>query len=219
MNPSDASYGAVLRGLYAITPQLDDETLLLALTGKLLNGGVRMLQYRDKSGRTPRQREALAARLLDCCREHGARLIINDDLALALATGADGVHLGVGDGDLAVARRALGEGKLLGATCHADPARARRAAEAGADYVAFGAFFPSPTKPEAELAPLEVLSSFRAGGFDRAAPAICAIGGITLENAPELLRAGASLLAVSSDLFLAARPEARAAAYQSLFNP
>ncbi len=210
----------MLRGLYAITPQLNDETVLLALVEKVLAGGVQLLQYRDKSARTPQQREILAVQLLQLCRNYGARLVINDDLALALAVNADGVHLGGDDGDLAVARRALGAGKLLGATCHAALERACMAMMQGVDYVAFGAFFRSPTKPSAELAPLDVLSRFRddCTGYAGPTPAICAIGGIVLENAPDLLQAGASLLAVSSDLFMAARPEARAAAYQSLFN-
>jgi thiamine-phosphate pyrophosphorylase len=126
-------------------------------------------------------------------------LIINDDLALALAIGADGVHLGRDDGDPAEARRALGPGRILGVSCYDEWARAEAGAAAGVDYLAFGAVYPSPTKPHAPRAGLELLARAKR---ELGLP-VAAIGGITLDNAPPLIAAGASLLAVISDVFSA----------------
>lgn len=141
-------------------------------------------------------------------------LVINDDLALALAVGADGVHLGRDDGDPAEARRALGPGRILGVSCYDEWARAEVGAAAGVDYLAFGAVYPSPTKPHAPRAGLELLvRAKRELGLP-----VVAIGGITLDNAPPLIAAGASLLAVISDVFSAPDPAARAAAYAGLFT-
>jgi thiamine-phosphate pyrophosphorylase len=202
-----------LAGLYAITPDEADDARLLAMAEAALTGGVRILQYRDKtSAAAGRQRRAAALAAL--CRSHGTRLIINDDLALALAVDADGVHLGGDDGDLAAARRALPAGQLLGASCYADLERAQAAQAAGADYVAFGAVCPSPTKPDAIRAPLELFARARA---ELTVPA-CAIGGITLAEAPRIVAAGAAMLAVITDLFAAPDIAERAAAYQHLFN-
>ncbi len=149
-----------------------------------------------------------------CAARRACRSIINDDLQLALEIGADGAHLGREDGDLAAARAALGPGKLLGISCYDDIGRAREAKRVGADYVAFGSFFASPTKPAAVRAPLTLLGAAKAGlGLP-----VCAIGGITLQNAPQLIAAGADLLAVITDLFEAPDIRARAAAYTSLFS-
>lgn len=202
-----------LRGLYAITPETPDEDRLLALAGEAVRGGAALLQFRDKTGDAGRRRR-LAGALCALCHEHGARFIVNDDLALALAVDADGVHLGADDGDLAAARRALPAGKVLGASCYADFETARRAVALGADYVAFGAVFPSPTKPAAVRAPLDLFARCRA---ELRVPA-CAIGGITLADAPGLVAAGADLLAVITDLFAAPDVAGRAAAYQRLFE-
>ena len=208
---------AALRGLYAITPAgLALETLLERVEAALA-GGVALVQYRDKSSdAAPRRAAARALRAL--CQHFDARLIINDDLALALTVDADGVHLGGADGDLAAARQALGPGKLLGASCYADFALAQRAVAAGADYVAFGAVYASPTKP---LAPRAPCSLFTRWSSELNAPAhipACAIGGITLANAPPLLAAGADLLAVITDLFDVPDIRSRAARYQQLFE-
>ncbi len=152
-------------------------------------------------------------RLLALCRGAGVPLVINDDLPLALAIGADGVHLGRDDGDPAEARRALGRGRILGVSCYNEWARAEAGAAAGVDYLAFGAVYPSPTKPHAPRAGLELLARAKAGfGLP-----VAAIGGITLDNAAPLVTAGASLLAVISDVFSAPDPAARAAAYAGLF--
>jgi thiamine-phosphate pyrophosphorylase len=212
---SDAAE-TVPRGLYAITP--DDMALpeLLIRVDAALRGGVRLLQYRDKR-RDAAGRKRAAEALRDLCTRHDAILVINDDLTLALAIDAGGLHLGADDGDLADARRALPRGKLLGASCYADFARARAAVAAGADYVAFGAAYPSPTKPLAPLAPHRLFARSRE---ELGVPA-CAIGGITLDNAPSLVAAGADLIAVISDLFTvadSAEIERRARAYQRLFE-
>lgn len=202
-----------LRGLYAITPEGESPKVLLERVEAVLRGGAALVQYRDKSGDGARRAEVARA-LLTLCRRFGARLLINDDLALALAIDADGVHLGAGDGDLRAARLALAPGRILGASCYAEFDRARQAVAAGADYVAFGAVFASPTKPLAVRAPLSLFARCR----DELRLPSCAIGGITSANAASLLAAGADLLAVVSDLFEASDVSARAAAYQQLFE-
>jgi len=190
-----------LRGLYAITPETPD---LVDKVRQALDGGVALLQYRRKR-RDLEEARAVAA----LARRHRVPLIVNDDVELALELGADGVHLGRDDGDLGAARRRL-PGRILGASCYNDAALARRAIDAGADYVAFGSVFASPTKPAAVRAPLALFAT------ELEVP-LCAIGGITLENAPRLLEAGADLLAVLSDLFDASDIAARAAQYRKLF--
>jgi thiamine-phosphate pyrophosphorylase len=211
--PLHANFRASFRGLYAITPDDLAPALLAVRLEAALRGGVRIVQYRDKRSDAATRRE-IGGALLALCRRHGARLIVNDDLALALALGADGVHLGGDDGDLAAARRALGPEKVLGASCYADFELARAAVAAGADYVAFGAVCPSPTKPQAPPAPWSLFGRCRA---ELGVPA-CAIGGITLENAAALIVAGADLLAVISDLFAARDVAARALAFGQLFQ-
>jgi thiamine-phosphate pyrophosphorylase len=201
-----------LRGLYAITPEEQHTPRLTAMVGSALAGGVRLVQYRNKSS-VPELRRSQAAELLRLCRANGARLIINDDLALALALDADGIHLGRGDGDASAARAALGPDKLLGVSCYADLGGAASAAAAGADYLAFGSMYPSATKPEAPPAPLALLGAARR----RFGLPIAAIGGINLSNAAQTIAAGADLLAVVGDLFGAANIAARAREYATLF--
>lgn len=202
-----------LSGLFAITPEDPDEARLLGMAKSALIGGARLLQYRDKTADAAR-RLRLASTLNALCQQYGASFIVNDDLQLALRVGADGVHLGSDDGDLAAARRLLPPGRLLGASCYADLDRAHAAVAAGADYVAFGAVYPSPTKPQAVTAPLELFKRCRA---ELGVP-VCAIGGITLANAAPVIAAGADMLAVITDLFAAPDISARAHAYQHLFE-
>lgn len=201
-----------LHGLYAITPGGSAPQLLTQQVDAALRGGARIVQYRDKT-RASAQQSEIARALRTLCHGYGARLIVNDDLQLALAVDADGVHLGGTDGDLAAARRALGPGKLLGASCYADFELARQAAAAGADYVAFGAVYPSPTKPQAARAPLSLFERCRA----ELGVASCAIGGITVANGAALVAAGANLLAVITDLFEAPDIVARAADFDQLY--
>jgi thiamine-phosphate pyrophosphorylase len=193
-----------LRGLYAITPE---GPRVAERVREALEGGVSLLQYRRK----PRPDADEARELAALARRHGVPFIVNDDPELALAIDADGVHLGRDDGELAAARRAL-PGKLLGASCYDRLELAQRAVRAGADYVAFGSVFPSATKPIAVRAPLELLGAGRALGVP-----VCAIGGISVENAPQAIAAGASMLAVISDLFDAIDIRARAREYGRLF--
>lgn len=200
-----------LRGLYAVTQ--DDFLLprLSAMVGAALKGGVKLVQYRNKAAPSP-MRRSQAAELLRICRAAGAKLIVNDDLALALEVGADGVHLGRNDGDLAGARAALGAERILGVSCYNEIARAEAAAAAGADYIAFGAVFASPTRPDAAHAPLSLLTEAKRFGLP-----IAAIGGITLKNSASVIEAGADMVAVITDLFDTMDITARAAAYQDLF--
>jgi thiamine-phosphate pyrophosphorylase len=190
-----------LRGLYAITPE---EPALIDKVRAALDGGIALLQYRRKRRDLQEAREIAAL-----ARRYGVRLIVNDDVELALELGAQGVHLGRDDGDLGVARRRL-PGRILGASCYNDAELARRAIGAGADYVAFGSVFASPTKPAAVRAPLALFAT-------ALEVPLCAIGGITVHNAPQVLEAGADLLAVVSDLFDAPDIAARAAQYRRLF--
>lgn len=205
---------ALLRGLYAVTP--DDRLLprLSAMVSMVLRGGGRIVQYRNKSAPPPLRR-AQAAELLRICRAVGALLIVNDDLPMALEIGADGVHLGAEDGDLAAARAALGPDRILGVSCYNDLARGAAAAQAGADYLAFGSVFPSLTKPDAVHAPLSLLTEARR----RFALPLGAIGGINLDNADQVRAAGADMVAVITDLFDAMDVSARAEAFQGIFFP
>ena len=173
----------------------------------VLDAGVAMLQFRAKHGNRDRDQPLeQAAELLTICREFATPLIINNDVGLCAACGADGVHLGASDGSIAGARAALGPGAIIGATCHASLALAEAALAAGADYVAFGRFFASVSKPDAPPAPLQVLREARKS-FD--AP-IAAIGGVNKDNAVSLLAAGADLLAVIHGIFGARDPGAAA---------
>ena len=202
-----------LRGLYAITDnQLSPGALLEASVAAALRGGARVIQYRDKSTDTTlRLREARA--LVDICHSHNALLIINDDVELAAACGADGVHLGKDDLDLAQARERLGGQTIIGLSCYNDLERARRAAHAGADYIAFGRFFPSRTKPNASAATPETL---RAARRELALPLV-AIGGITPDNGRLLIDAGADMLAVIHGVFGQPDIEAAARRFAELF--
>ncbi|MCX7144732.1 MAG: thiamine phosphate synthase [Sulfuritalea sp.] len=206
----------IIRGLCAVT--VDDPLLprLSALVKAALDGGAPFVQYRNKMASRPLRR-AQAAEMLRICRASGAKLIINDDVWLAVEIGADGAHLSRDDapgGSLAAARDALGPKRILGVSCYNELARGEEAAAAGADYIAFGSMFSSRTKPAAVRAPLDLLGEARR----RFALPVAAIGGITLDNAPEVIAAGADMIAVVSDLFDAMDIKARAAAYQQLFN-
>ncbi len=192
-----------LRGLYAITPEGGDVERRTRLA---LEGGIALLQYRQK-----KRDIALAHSIVRLAREFRVPVIINDDVELALELGADGVHLGRDDGDLAAARKRL-SGGLLGASCYNEHQLAQAAVQAGADYIAFGSVFPSPTKPGAVRAPLSLFAQAKPLGVP-----LAAIGGITLDQAPKLIAAGADLLAVISDLFDAPDIGQRARDYGKLF--
>lgn len=201
-----------LRGLYAITPECQDAQKLLRQVEAALSGGCQIVQFRDKTSTMP-ECVARARALRQLTLRFSAKLLINDDLALTKLVDADGVHLGHEDGNLVAARAILGPGKILGASCYADFSTAHKAQAAGADYVAFGAVYSSLTKPHAPLAAVDLFFQAK----NSLVAASCAIGGITLDNAPPLITAGADLLAVITDLFNAPDISARAAAYQRLF--
>jgi len=193
-------------GIYAITFETADTEKLLTQVEAALTGGVAAVQYRDKSDDVARRHEQ-ASELVALCRRFHVPLIINDDLRLADLCDADGVHLGRDDASLREARIILGRDKFIGTTCYQSLEIALAAQAAGADYVAFGSFFASPTKPAAPRADLALLHQ----ATQALRVPIIAIGGITLANAPSLLDAGADSLAVLSALFDA--PDIRAAAH------
>jgi thiamine-phosphate pyrophosphorylase len=198
---------APLRGLYAITPAHLEGAALVNAVEQALSGGCRLLQYRNKGG-SPAQRLREARALARLCEQSDTLFIVNDDLELAARTGAHGVHLGRDDATLAEARRHLGHDAIVGISCYAQWERALAAREAGANYVAFGAFHPSPTKPEAVRAHPALLQQAHR---ELKLPAV-AIGGITPENAQPLIEAGADMVAVIQGLF--GRPDIPAAARQ-----
>jgi thiamine-phosphate pyrophosphorylase len=201
-----------LRGLYAITPEhpVPDLAQQVALA---IAGGARVIQYRDKSAdRERRLAEAGALRVL--CRAAGVLLIVNDDPALAAAIGADGVHLGRDDGDPAEARRLLGPRAIIGVSCYNRLDLGVAAQATGADYIAFGSFFPSATKPGTISAEPELLLRARAA----LRLPLVAIGGITPQNGTALIASGADMLAVVSGVFAGPDPKAAAAAYTRLFG-
>jgi thiamine-phosphate pyrophosphorylase len=203
-----------MRGLYAIADAgLIPRERLIECVEQAIAGGARLIQYRDKCGdATQRRRHAMA--LSELCRRHKVPLLINDDVELAGRVGADGVHLGRDDTAPAAARRRLGPGAIIGVSCYNRIELAQQAAASGADYVAFGRFFPSRTKPHAVQADMELLARARSE-LDLS---LAVIGGITPDNAGPLIAAGADLLAVIHGLF--GEPDVRAAAirYARLFD-
>lgn len=199
------------RGLYLITPDEPDAERLLARTLPLLPLAA-CLQLRNKAMDVATLRD-IGFRLRAACAAARVPFIVNDDARLARELDADGVHLGEHDGAIADARALLGSDAIIGASCYDDLQRARDAAAAGADYLAFGAFFPSPTKPNARRAGIELLRESAGLRVPRVA-----IGGITPDNARPLVDAGADLLAVISGVFDAPDPIASARAYLSCFQ-
>lgn len=203
--------GLRLPGLYLLTPDEPDTGRLLARVAPVL-AQAQLLQYRNKTAAARLRREQAAA-LRPLCAGAGVPLLINDDAALALDIGADGVHLGKDDGDPRAARTMLGDEAIVGVSCYDELGRARAAADAGADYVAFGSFHASGTKPQARRAPLPLLRQAAALGLPRVA-----IGGITPANARALVEAGADLLAVIGGVFDAPDPAAAARAYRDVLE-
>ena len=203
----------VIRGLYAVTPDTEDTAALVRDVAAAIAGGATLIQYRNKIA-APDLRLEQATALKSLCRERGAALIVNDFVDLARAVDADGVHLGKDDGAAAHGRAVLGPGKLVGISCYRNLDTARAAEAAGADYVAFGSFFPSSVKPSAVRAPLELLTQAK----QTLTVPVVAIGGITAENGGQLVRAGADALAVISAVFAAGDVEAAARAFSPLFE-
>jgi len=202
------------RGLYAITDaQLLPGERLYEAVEAAIRGGAVLVQYRDKLG-TAEERLERATRLQQLCQRLDCPLLINDDLELALKVGAAGVHLGQSDGSLLEARRQLGPDAIIGATCHDSLKLAQQAQTQQVSYVAFGSFFPSPTKPQAQPAPLTLLGEAK----QTLQLPVVAIGGITLESAPRVIKAGADLVAVIHALFEGPDVQQRATQFANLFT-
>lgn len=210
MNSCWPQSGTTPRGLYLITPDEADTARLLARVRAPL-GHATWLQYRNKSASDAlRHEQALA--LQELCRQAGVPLIVNDDARLASAIGAAGVHLGEDDGDIAAVRALLGPAAIVGASCYDELARAQRAVTAGANYVAFGAFFPTRSKTGTRRATPDLLTAAAALAVPRVA-----IGGITPDNTPAMIADGADLVAVIGGVFDSQDPAAAARAYQQCF--
>ncbi|MDQ7015646.1 MAG: thiamine phosphate synthase [Gammaproteobacteria bacterium] len=203
----------MLSGLYAITDQtlISDQNFANSIAAAL-KGGAKVVQYRDKSS-DHKRRQQQAKTLVRLCRQYQALSIINDDIELAFEVEADGVHLGLEDRNLKQARNTLGPQAIIGITCYDSLQRAKQAEQQGANYVAFGRFFPSQTKPNAHPAPLSLLQQAR----QELKLPICAIGGITQHNAQPLLTAGADMLAVVGGIFAGKNIEQQSRQFKALF--
>ena len=202
----------MIRGLYAITPDTDNSEQLIEQVSAALDGGARILQYRNKGSDAVR-RLWQANILKSLAQSRGALFIVNDDVALAEAIRADGVHLGRDDDAIAAARARLGDGAIIGASCYNSLDLARSAVAAGASYVAFGAVFASGTKPGAVHAPLSLFADAASLGVPRVA-----IGGINPANAGQVVAAGADAIAVIGSLFDGDGIAERAATLAALYS-
>ena len=202
-----------VRGLYAISPDLSDTGDLLDKTQQVLAGGARLIQYRNKSASGALRREQ-AGLLLQLCREYQIPLIINDHIELAAALDADGVHVGRCDISISEARRQLGQDKIVGASCYNNLNLAFWAEESGADYVAFGAFFPSLTKTDTVPVSTQLIDQAK----QKITVPVVGIGGIRLTNAATVIQSGCDAIAVCNDLFATKNVEARAKQYARLFT-
>ena len=202
-----------IHGLYAVTPDDADSVRLAGRVSEALEGGVRIVQYRNKVADSALRREQAAA-LCALCRSYGAALIVNDDLEIAVAVNAHGVHLGSEDGSIAAARARLGPHKLLGATCYSSLENAERAIAEGADHIAFGSFFVSSVKPGAVRSSPSLLTEAKR----KFNVPVVAIGGITQTNATQLINAGADSIAVISALFNAPDIARAAREFNALFK-
>ena len=202
------------QGLYGVTDSKlqPDDRILLETVEQALQGGMKVLQYRDKSlDHEKRFRQAAALKML--CLKHQALFLINDDVDLALEVEADGVHLGQQDECLADARNRLGEYAIIGISCEGSLEHAKKAEAQGADYVAFGRFFPSRTKPDAKTADLSILPEAK----EVINVPVVAIGGITVDNAPEVINGGADMIAIVHNLFAAQNIQDRAREFNALY--
>lgn len=202
-----------ISGLYAVTPDLANTEQLCSMVQAAITGGASVVQYRNKTA-DAKLRIAQAQALLEICRDSQIPLIINDHVKLCLALDADGIHIGATDGDLAAVRERIGADKILGASCYNRMDLALHAQEQGVDYVAFGACFNSDTKPNA---PKAELSLFTQAQTNIKVPVV-GIGGITLDNAPSLIAAGADSIAVINALWNTPDIAETAQKFSNLFN-
>jgi thiamine-phosphate pyrophosphorylase len=197
LNYTPSNKNNIIHGLYAITdPDLLTEKNIIFSVKEAIRGGAKIIQYRNKSATTSQQ-YAQANQLSHLCKQYNVIFIVNDDPQLAKAVSADGVHVGKEDGKIIYARQYLGPQTIIGVSCYNQLENAHKAIAQGADYVAFGRFFPSKTKPEAVHADIKILNQ---ASRELAVP-IVAIGGITLNNATALISQGTNAVAVINDLF------------------
>ena len=207
------------KGLYAITdsqPKANDThhhlSQLLSKIESSLKGGTRIIQFRDKHS-SPKEKLEYATAIATRCQQYNATLIINDDLTIAAKLGV-GLHLGQDDGCIKTARKTLGDDAIIGATCHASLDYAEQAAQQGATYLAFGRFFPSTTKPHASPAPLDILATAK----ERFELPVVAIGGINLDNAPQVISAGADMIAAVDAVYNVPNIQQTCQQFQALFS-
>ena len=210
---SSSIKGLSVKGLYAITSDNADTDLLVKKVEAALQGGVNMLQYRNKQASHKLQTQQARA-ILPLCKQYNVPLIINDSVKLCLTLDADGVHLGADDGNLAEVRARIGIDKILGASCYNRFDLALIAQNQGADYVAFGACFASNTKPNAPLADLSLFNRAR----EKLTIPRVAIGGIELQNASQVIQDGANAIAVIQAIFMADDVKLAAQQFSSLFK-
>ena len=205
-----------LSGLYVITDPILCSIDIVSKVEQAILGGAQIIQYRNKNKneniiKSQQLEEASALQAL--CSQYDRTFIINDNISLALETNADGIHLGQTDGDITSARKRLGDNKIIGVTCHSDLNAALSAQQQTADYVAFGRFYPSRTKPAAPPADIDILQHAKS----QLQIPIVAIGGISVENATTLINAGADMLAVIHAVFAQDNIQLAAAEFKKLF--
>jgi thiamine-phosphate pyrophosphorylase len=203
----------IIKGLYAITPDMADLNTLIHKTKLAIEGGVFMVQYRSKMHDREVKMQQCAS-ILRLCREYGVPCIVNDDVDMCRTLNADGVHLGEKDDNIAEVRRILGDNAIIGSSCYDQLERAKQAQKEGASYVAFGAMFPTPTKP---IAPRATLALLKEAKREIHIP-IIAIGGITVNNAHDVIETGINAIAVITSLFEAQTIKETAETFSKMFH-
>ena len=203
----------IIKGLYAITPDSADLNTLIQKTQLAIEGGAFMVQYRSKIRNRDVKMQQCAA-ILRLCREYDVPCIVNDDVEICRVLKADGVHLGEKDDNIAEVRHILGEDAIIGSSCYDQLNRAKQAQKEGASYVAFGAMFPTPTKPNAPRATLELL---REAKSEIQIP-IVAIGGITMNNAHDVIKTGIDAIAVITNLYESNSIKETAETFSQMFH-
>lgn len=202
-----------MKGLYIVTPDWDDTSKMVAATEAALKGGVALVQYRHKTA-SPELRKEQASQLLALCRKYDRPLVINDFVELCLEIGADGIHVGGTDAPVAEVRRAIGAGKIVGASCYGSLELAHKAHEAGASYVAFGGFYPSRVKKYEVSTPVDIITRAK----QQLPVPVVVIGGMTQENSVPLIKAGSDMVAAISSVYMTDDPQAAAKGFVDLFK-
>ena len=203
----------IIKGLYVITPDMADLNTLIHKTKLAIEGGAFMVQYRSKIRDRDVKMHQCAA-ILRLCREKGVPCIVNDDVDMCRILNADGVHLGEKDDKIEDVRSILGDDAIIGSSCYNQLERAKQAQKKGANYVAFGAMFPTPSKPDAPRATLALL---REAKSEIQIP-IVAIGGITVNNAHDVIKTGIDAIAVINSLYEAKSIKETAETFLKMFH-